>query len=317
MITLFTTAKPFLGHSAVIQRNALHSWTLLHPDVEVILFGNDDGAQEVAASLGIRHEPYVERNTFGSKRIDYMFDRAQEIARHPVLCYINCDIILTGDFTAAAQQLQSRDKPFLMVGRRWDTDITQPLDFSNPQWDTSLRQKAAETNNQRPPWWIDYFAFSRGLYLKKIPPLVIGRVYWDNWLIWKAEQLKADVVDASSAVMAIHQNHDYGYHPKGQQGVWTDEQSQQNFQLCGGYQHLRTIESAQYFLTTDGLKSNPLHHFAYFRITFRRIFTKFRMSAVSLWQSWVWHPILKVTRPLRHKLGLRQQKETVEHTPKT
>jgi hypothetical protein len=34
MLTFFTTAKPFRGHSGVIQRNALKSWTLLHPDVE-------------------------------------------------------------------------------------------------------------------------------------------------------------------------------------------------------------------------------------------------------------------------------------------
>jgi hypothetical protein len=34
MITIFTTAKPFLGHSGIIQRNALQSWTLLHPETE-------------------------------------------------------------------------------------------------------------------------------------------------------------------------------------------------------------------------------------------------------------------------------------------
>jgi hypothetical protein len=43
MLTLFTTAKPFEGHSGVIQRNALKSWKRLHPDVEVILFGDDAG----------------------------------------------------------------------------------------------------------------------------------------------------------------------------------------------------------------------------------------------------------------------------------
>jgi hypothetical protein len=32
MLTLFfTTAKPFVGHSGVIQRNALKSWKLWHP----------------------------------------------------------------------------------------------------------------------------------------------------------------------------------------------------------------------------------------------------------------------------------------------
>jgi hypothetical protein len=31
MLTFFTTAKPFRGHHGIIQRNALKSWTLLHP----------------------------------------------------------------------------------------------------------------------------------------------------------------------------------------------------------------------------------------------------------------------------------------------
>src|SRR5580704_1809361 len=97
MLTFFTTAKPFVGHSNVIQRNALKSWTLVHPDTEVILFGNDEGAAGVAEELGIRHEPHTEKNEAGSNRMDYMFARAQAIARHDVLCYSNCDIIFMDD----------------------------------------------------------------------------------------------------------------------------------------------------------------------------------------------------------------------------
>src|SRR6202047_4451945 len=105
MLTLFTTGKAFTGRSGVIQRNALKSWTLLHPDVEVILFGDDAGAAETARELGLRHEPRVERNRFGSKRLDYLFARAQELARHEVLCYSNCDIILLTDFCGALERV--------------------------------------------------------------------------------------------------------------------------------------------------------------------------------------------------------------------
>jgi hypothetical protein len=69
MLTLFTTAKPFEGHSGVIQRNALKSWKLLHPDIEIILFGDDADGAEIANELGSRHEPFVERNEFGTKRL--------------------------------------------------------------------------------------------------------------------------------------------------------------------------------------------------------------------------------------------------------
>ena len=110
MLTLFTTAKPFEGHSGVIQRNALKSWTLLHPDVEVILFGDDAGAAEIARELGLRHEPNVERKRFGTKRLDCMFQRAQSMARHDVLCYINCDIILLPEFCRALERVTELER---------------------------------------------------------------------------------------------------------------------------------------------------------------------------------------------------------------
>jgi hypothetical protein len=49
MITLFSTPKPFVGHVGVIQRNAILSWQRLHPDVEIILVGEDAGTAEVCA----------------------------------------------------------------------------------------------------------------------------------------------------------------------------------------------------------------------------------------------------------------------------
>ena len=61
MITIFTTAKPFDSHNGIIQRNALLSWKRLHPDVEVILFGDDEGAVKVCHELGVRLELHVER----------------------------------------------------------------------------------------------------------------------------------------------------------------------------------------------------------------------------------------------------------------
>jgi len=244
MLTLFTTAKAFAGRSGVIQRNALKSWTLLHPDVEVVLFGDVEGAAEVCHELGLRHEPHVEREEFGLKRIDYIFDRAQEIARHDILCYVNCDIILTSDFCRAIEGVRLAHNQFLMVGRRWDTEIKELIEFTNPGWAEETRGRAKAENQQRDCWFTDYFAFTRGLYYKKIPPFVIGSVAWDNWLTWYALDSGVPVVDASAAVLAIHQNHDYGYHPLGMQGVWNDQIAQRNLRFASGWDHIRTIADA-------------------------------------------------------------------------
>ena len=110
MLSIFSTPKPFRGHIGVIQRNALKSWTLLNPDVEVILFGDDEGAAQAAAELSIRHEPNVERNEHGTKRLDYMFSTARALARHDILCYVNCDIILMDDFLRALKRVRSINK---------------------------------------------------------------------------------------------------------------------------------------------------------------------------------------------------------------
>jgi hypothetical protein len=301
MLTLFSTGKPFRGHSGIIQRNALKSWTLLHPDVEIILFGDDEGAAEVSEQYGLRHEPDVERNEHGMKRLDYIFGRAQEIARHDILCYVNCDIILMADFCSALRKVKAAHVQFLMVGRRWDTDITKPINFSGEDWQSDVIRKALVANHQQTEWYIDYFAFSRGLYLKRIPPLVIGRVSWDNWLIWCARALGVPVVDASAVVLAVHQNHDYGYHPQGKLGVWNDEQAQRNLQLGGGPDHVRNILDATEVMRLEGLRPNRK---LYWITAKRRTAWAGRFLRFEVWNP-VWFFFLGITRPIRSALGLR------------
>jgi hypothetical protein len=301
MLTLFTTPKPFVGHCGIIQKNALTSWKLLHPDIEVILFGNEEGAAEIAGELGLRHEPKVERDDRGNKRLDYLFRMAQKISRSELLCYVNCDILLMQDFLAAVERVKAEHAHFLMVGKRWDADITRPLDFSQPEWEPELRQFAQGKGKQRSTAWIDYFAFTRGLYGNELPGFVIGRVFWDNWLVWRARKTKGAVVDASQTVMAVHQNHDYGYHPDGERGVFYGEESGRNYELAGGWRHLRTIEDATLVLTEKGLRPNRRRHWStmkrYLREAGRRLVCDF-------WQP-VWFLFLGITRPVREALGLR------------
>jgi hypothetical protein len=328
MLTLFTTAKPFRAHIGIIQRNALQSWKALHPQIEIILFGNDEGAAEVAQEFGLRHEPHVACNELGTKRLNYLFARAQAIARHEILCYINCDIILMQDFCRAIERVRAAHREFLIVGRRWDTEITAPLAFARPNgqsqerhlcfiprvqrdespdwrprdpqaphWEDDLRSLALRRGRKRTADWIDYFAFSRGVYGPDMPPFVL-RVFWDNWLVWKALDSGKPVVDASRAVMAVHQNHDYSHHPQGKPGVWNGEEARRNAQLAGGWRHLRTIADATELLTPAELKPNALRHWS----TAKRYATQ--AGRVLLYDVWhpIWFALLNLTRPLRRSL---------------
>ena len=44
---MLTTAKPFRGHTEIIQWNDLKTWSLLHLEAEVILFRDDEGVADV------------------------------------------------------------------------------------------------------------------------------------------------------------------------------------------------------------------------------------------------------------------------------
>ena len=295
MLTVFSTPKPFHGHSGIIQRNALKSWTLLHPEVDVILFGDEDGAAEACRDLGIRHEPRVRRNENGTKYLSYMFDRANEISRHNFMCYANCDIMLTSDFRSALELTSRTYQEFLMIGRRWDTNITEPWEFEHPNWDHRLKQLALHTGKQNGPSWIDYFCFSRNLYCGKMPPFLIGRNGWDPWLIWFARNSKARLIDASQMVVAVHQNHDYAYLRQGVASLHSKSEASHNWSLGDNSAwHYYTVNAATDRLTGGRLRAN---RFAWLGPIESRVVSGFYK---------VWFSFLRVTSSVRHRLGLRR-----------
>lgn len=301
MITFFSTAKAFEGHSGIIQRNALRSWKLLHPDVEVILFGDEAGAAQACAELELRHEPHVERHESGMKYLGYMFGRAQAIAAHEFLCYSNCDIVLMPDFRRAFEKARAWRRSFLMVAQRWDTDVTEPIEFSRQDWSERLSGLVLATGQRQIPDFVDFFVFSKGLY-DNVPPLVVGRSYWDHWLVSKALDRGSAVLNVSHVVVPVHQNHSYGYHPGGKWGTHTDTLALRNLELAGGLSRLKTIDDATHLLTLGGVSRNKVAWLGPWKRRWRR----FANPVHEALQTYVWHVLLKITRPARHRFGLKK-----------
>lgn len=256
MLTLFTIPKSFRGHIKVIQTNAIQSWTLIQPACEITLFGNDEGTAEIAARFGIQHVPDVERNEYGTPLVNSLFNAAQKLATHDYMAYVNADIILMSDFVNAIQQIQKQ--PSLIIGRRWDLNVEEPLDFGDPDWEERLRARLAKEGKLHGLSGMDYFVFPRGLYCD-ILPFAIGRTAWDNWLVYKARSLKLPVIDATQVVTIVHQNHGYDHitavkEYEGQvdrKGI----ESERNRELLGGIHHAYKLLDATHHLTPTGLKS--------------------------------------------------------------
>ncbi len=247
LLTLFSAPKPFdREHIALIQRNAIRSWLALGEQVEVLLLGEENGLAEAAAELGVRHLPDIARNAQGTPLVSSIFARAREAAAAPYLCYVNGDIIFLPEFLQAVEAVIAQTpQHFLMVGRRWDVDITAPLDFS-PGWDERLRALVAERGRLHSPFGIDYFVFPKGAYAD-MPLFAVGRAGWDNWMIYHARKQGWKVIDATHDALVVHQNHDYAHLPGGQPHYRLEE-SQENIRLAGGHEHMFSIWEANYTL---------------------------------------------------------------------
>jgi hypothetical protein len=261
-LTLFSIPKPFEGHNRVIQLNAINSWMRLKPSCEIILFGDDHGTAEVAAALGLRHVPDVERNEHGTPLVSSMFMSAQKLARHDVVCYINADIILLRNFLPALHRI--KQTRFLVAGQRWDIDINELLDLDRQDWEARLRDRLKKEGSLHPRSGIDYFVFPRGLY-KDMPPLAIGRGHWDNWLIYRVRKLGTPLIDATEVITAVHQNHDYA-HAGGADNVWKGPEIKRNIELAGGIDHAFSLDYATHRLTARGLERARKPRDIYFRL---------------------------------------------------
>ena len=252
MLTLFTIPKAFQGHNGIIQRNAIRSWTLLRPECEIILLADDEGTAEVAEELGVRHIPAVARNEFGTPLLDSAFQLAEHYAKYPLLCYVNADIILMGDLLEAVKIANEHTGWFLMTAQRWNLDVEEPLNFG-PGWEDKLRVAVSNHGRLHHHTGIDFWVYPKGL-LNDMPPFAIGRVAYECWCLYKARIREAQLIDATSVVKSVHQNHDYSHHPDGERGVGTGLEAQRNREMVGGKPYFFTIRDRTHILTHDKMK---------------------------------------------------------------
>jgi hypothetical protein len=252
MLTIFSTPKPFTDpHINIIQRNAIQSWLHLSDDVHVILIGGEEGLDDVVAELGVSVLPDVARNRWGTPLVSSIFSLARDKSETPLLAYVNADILLMPDFVTVARQVASQAEQFLVVGQRWDLDVTEELDFG-PGWAPNLREDVHARGGLHAPGGSDYFIFPRDIFTH-IPDFAIGRAGWDNWMIYHALQQGWPVVDATSDLIIVHQNHDYAHLPGGQMHYDLEETSI-NAELGGGMRNMYWVLDASHELRHGTLR---------------------------------------------------------------
>ena len=262
MLTIFTIPKPFTDpHIRMIQRNAIQSWKRLHPDIDVILMGDDAGVAETAKEFGVRHIPGIAKNEFGTPFLDAAFETARKKARYETIAYANTDIMLLSDLIRTLPRLPTRD--FLAIGRRTNLDVDRELSFDDPEWESRLKAEITGRGTLHSRVGIDYFIFNKESF-RNMPPFVVGRPAWDHWTVGESRRALRYTIDATACITAIHQNHEYTQNLLGSK-KHTNPEAVSNKRFLKSHAYAFTIEDANWRLTPDGLKRNHLYWLPFFK----------------------------------------------------
>jgi len=174
--------------------------------------------------------------------------------RHDLQMYVNCDILFGHDLPDAVRLM--RWPRFLMVGQRINLPEGEPQQIERVAEDEWLRGLVRDGRaSLHPPDGSDYFLFPRGMW-NGLPALVIGRGAYDNALIAWCLLNGIPVVDASLAVTALHQFHDYAHANGGRREIFLGQDAESNLPLCRRLGMIPTAEDAGWMCQPDRLVRN-------------------------------------------------------------
>ncbi|MBL4838085.1 MAG: hypothetical protein JKY34_10955 [Kordiimonadaceae bacterium] len=205
-IQFFTTCKPFEGEAGLHQRNGLLTWKAL--GLDVLLLGDDAGTNAVAADLRFRHVPTIPLTDKNIPTISGLFETAENESTSPSLAYVNSDILMKPELAPVFQAVADLQKtgPFLVTARRRNIPVGEVLELHSCE--NRINTLDQQYGSWDQPNAIDMFLFSRGLF-DHIPDFAIGRASWDNWLLWKAQDRGAKIIDVSLDAALLHPIHGY------------------------------------------------------------------------------------------------------------
>tara|TARA_B100001173_G_C15985161_1_gene546405 strand:+ start:832 stop:1476 length:645 start_codon:yes stop_codon:yes gene_type:complete len=170
--------------------------------------------------------------------------------------FINADIILPINFLDIINPLYKKLRRFLMVGHRWDMEVDYFINFNNESKIKSFWKNAQNNSKKHACTGIDYFIFRKETF-KNLPDFAIGRPGYDNWLLWHARRRMLQLIDASSEIHAIHQNHHFNFHNllnnpkiKDRNNILEEEDGIRNRTIIGK-NHLNLLDT-NYFIS-DGI----------------------------------------------------------------
>lgn len=209
MFTLATVVQEPEGEQELIQRNAIQSWLYSVPSPwvapQILFVGEHPYSFDYYSDYSFGNTQAVFFKEGVVPRLNVIATLLDAFDHYSRRGIVNSDIMLWG-VDRAIQLVEGNLglTKYLLVGRRRNVAGGEEVLFTR-NWRKQMRQMyfGGEYGHNTQ---LDFFVF-RGLDISDAPPFEFGRVRWDNWMTWKAKQEGVPIVDVTSCVMCLHQNH--------------------------------------------------------------------------------------------------------------
>src|SRR3989339_854717 len=132
-------------------------------------------------------------------------------------------------------------------------EIKNELEF-NDDWEEEIKkdlQKNGFLNQARSA--LDYFVF-RNKSFKNMPAFAVGRVCWDNWMIYESRRRQIHTIEVRDIITPIHQKHDTVAGINDSKNRAVNPEAQNNLKLAGGAKHIFNLDDTSHILDKDGLR---------------------------------------------------------------
>ena len=234
MLTVTLTPKPFSGSVGRAQRLALDSLRALGPDVEIVMAGPGADTEAEAHRVGAHWVPDLQAGEEGLPLLPELLRAGRRrVSGAGAIMYANADIAFTPELIRAIAGVTLPS--FVLTGRRFEVPKEAVLGERSPRLGELVGLARLHPAGD---FGVDYFVFPRSVALEdRMPPLVVGRPGWDNWLIGWAREAGVPSIDASSVVTAMHLDSSPPVWD------WSQPGSEANRSLAAAHLHLGLLDT--------------------------------------------------------------------------
>ena len=258
LLVIFTSFKNDPNKSGIHQE-VINNWLSLGNDIQPILFYNQSNPtilDSQALSMGWIGLPIGRTNKYGTPKLKHFYASVTKTIKSQFYGFCNGDIFFDDGMKNTLKQILKHKtiskKTALVIGRRTNIEYQDYHTFrvSHSNHTNSLNQIANSKGSLYIEGAEDYFFvyMPHTFPWDNIKDVVIGRPYYDNYLVSEAIKHKVSVIDATNTILSVHLTGVDGNHA-GSRNI----DKAYNIELIGKtYPYgLGSTSSAQYYTARD------------------------------------------------------------------